>query len=149
MDVNARQTAEKITREIHIGGLIISVLRPKRSRRFVTPLGVPYEQFGLPVRGGYINCHLFAGKNYQLHGDRLWVETQVWSKTMTDGAMYLYLDLYPTQAQLTHERKVYMSPDEVPPALPPDSFRFDCYGDVQGVLVFTPRQSYMANLTKG
>lgn len=122
-----------------LGSVIVSLPQPAQVKQYVTPDGVPYEQFGLPVSGGFVHFHLFDREKCSTLGKKLLVETQIWMKTMPDGMQFLYVDLYPTDKPLTHDRKIFQRRQEVPDDLPAGSLRFDTFGHIRGSLVFVPR----------
>lgn len=100
--------------------------------------GQTYEQFGIPVKGGYINFHLFDRNKCAMHGKRLVVECEVWHKTMSGGREHMYIDLRPSDAQPTHERKVWQDGTSVPTDLPVDTQVHMCLGGTKGVIAFLP-----------
>lgn len=126
-----------IKREL-LGTCIISIPQPRVMKDLTTPDGVPYKQFGVPVAGGYINFHLFDETQCQTRGKRIWVRAEVKKKTMPDCKEFLYVDLYPTEERLTHDRKIFEHSKDVPAELPEGSMQFDTYGHIHGSLVFVP-----------
>lgn len=137
MDVDV-MPAQDIVREL-LGSVIVCVPQPALVKKYDTPDGVPYEQFDLSVTGGYVHFHLYDREKCTTLGKKLVVEAQVWVKTMPDGMQFLYVDLYPTNKPLTHDRKIFQRQQEVPAVLPEGSLRFDTFGHIRGSLVFVPR----------
>ncbi len=123
-----------------LGSVVVSLPQPTQVKHYVTPDAVPYEQFGLPVSGGFVNFHLFDRTKCLVRGKKIWVEAQVWMKTMENGTEFLYVDLHPTDKPLTHDRKIFQRQQEVPDDLPAGSLRFDTFGHIRGSLVFVPRE---------
>jgi hypothetical protein len=137
MDVDVVPTNGIVRQQL--GSVVVSVPQPAQVKKFATPDGVPYEQFDLSVSGGYIHFHLFDREKCVARGKKLWVEAQVWMKTMPDGMQFLYVDLHPTDKPLTHDRKIFQRQQEVPAVLPEGSLRFNTFGHIRGSLVFVPR----------
>ena len=94
-----REVAE---RKLLADGFIISLKLPAKMNRMVVPTtGEAYEQFGIPVRGGFLNCHLYSVASCQRRGNHIWVEAQVFEKTMEGNLRrFYYLDLRPTTITL-------------------------------------------------
>ncbi len=135
-----REVAE---RKLLADGFIISLKLPAKMNRMVVPTtGEAYEQFGIPVRGGFLNCHLYSVASCQRRGNHIWVEAQVFEKTMEGNLRrFYYLDLRPTTAEhLSHDMKIYQEATQMPATLPDGSMRFDCPDDIKGVIAFLPRQ---------
>lgn len=118
--------------------LICSLPIPKTSLHRA-PDSAPYEHFGVPVTGGYVNFHLFDRTKCVQIGKRLRVECVVWVKKMSDGRSFLNVDLHPTNQKVTHERKIWQDKQSVPANLPEDTLQFDCLGQINGVLGFIPK----------
>ncbi len=135
---------EVTDRVLLASGFIVSVKVPtKRNAMTVPTTGEAYEQFGSPVKGGYLNFHLYDGKNCQRRGERIWVSAEVYEKTMEDGKKFIYVDLRPTDApHLTYEMKVYQDESLMPEVMPEDATVFACPGEVKGVIAFLPRPPY-------
>ena len=138
-DLRSVARSSDAVERVLLGSAYISVPKPAQTKTFQTPDGVPYEQFGLPVSGGFLNFHIFDYAKCVRRGNKLWVEAKVWRKTMSDGRQFLYVDLHPTEERLTHERKLYQRPEDVPNDLPVGTIRFDTLAPINGVLVFIPR----------
>ncbi len=134
---------EVVERKLLAAGFIISLKPPAKLNRMAVPdTGEVYEQFGVPVKGGYINCHFYNVADCQRRGNHVWVEAKVFEKTMEGNLRrFYYLDLRPTTAEhLSHEMKIYQEAAQMPIALPEGSIRFDCPDDIKGVIAFLPRQ---------
>jgi len=124
------------SRELLCEGLVCSIKLPGKSKSMETPDGTPYVQFGHPVKGGWINFHVF-GKPEQ-RGNKIRVEAKVFKKTMEDGTEYLYLDLHPTDAELLGFDVKTQQVASCMPDLPEGGHSFNCYGKIKGAITFTP-----------
>jgi len=136
----APQTDEVVSRELLDEGFLCSLALPKNIVKKVLPNGVTYEQFGVPVDGGWLNFHLFDRQNCVMRGKRVWVECKMFKKEMADGRIFLYVDLLPTENRPTYDRKIWQHSSDVPTDLPAGTKTFACYGDTKGVLGFVPRE---------
>lgn len=128
-----QEPREVVSRELLGEGFHFSIKHPGKGRWMQTPNGVSYVQFGRPVVGGFVNFHIF-GKPV-MRGKRIRVEGKVFKKTLEDGSEYLYVDLYPSEAErLSHEIKVYQNVTEAPEQ---DGMTlFPCVGDIMGAVGF-------------
>jgi hypothetical protein len=131
-----------VSREL-LGTAVVSIPQPAIVKKFTTPEDEPYEQFGVPVAGGFINFHLFDRAQCQTRGKKIWVKAQIWKKTMSDGMEFLYVDLRPTEERLTHERKIFQRREDIPAALPKGSIQFNTFGHIRGSLVFIPHDPFV------
>jgi len=120
---------------------VVSVKLPQKMNKMTVPTtGVAYQQFGVPVKGGYLNFHLYDGTNCRRAGNRIWVVAQVFEKTMADGVKFIYVDLRPTTAEhLTHDMKVHQDVDMSPVHSRIEGQNFFCFGKIRGMLTFLPR----------
>ena len=143
MDMAATMsTSEVASRELLAEGIIVSIPRPMTTKTNQAPDGAPYEQFGTPVTGGFVNFHLYDGTACAKHGKKIWVEVKVFKKTMVDGREFIYFDLFPTELRPTHVRKIYAQRAEVPKDLPAETLQFETLGPIQGTIAFVPVRFY-------
>lgn len=133
----ARAVAE---RTLLKGGFIVSLKAPAKLNHKTNPHGEAYDQYGVPVKGGFLNVHIYEMASCQRSGSRLWAEAEVWQKTMEDGEQFMYLDIHPTSQRLTHELKVYYDAHQLPREIAEDVTIFRCPGTLQGIIIFTPRK---------
>lgn len=136
-----QKPGDVISRNLVSEGLIVcSIKPPKQTRKQTAPDGTPYEQFGIQVKDGWINFHLFDRENCFRRGNCLHVEVHVFQKETRDGRKFTYVDLHPAPdgVRPTHERKVFRTPFEAPEEFPADTRTFETAGEVNGLLAFIP-----------
>jgi len=129
--------SQVVTRNL-LAQMTISIPRPKVTTARFNPEGVSYEHFGIPVAGGFINHFLYQGTKCTGTGKQIWVQADVWTKTLSDGRIYLYVDIKPASERITHVRKIYQHVADIPADLPAQTLRFDTSDPIRGSLIFIP-----------
>ncbi len=102
------QKATVASREIlHDGikfGTVIEVAVPKEAKRKTFPGGAEgentYLHFMQNVKDGMVNLHVRSSD--ELQGQTIRAHIQVVQKVMSDGREFVYIDIFPTDAPVTH-----------------------------------------------
>lgn len=116
-------------------GIRVRYTVPVDARESAVPDGRNYIHICRPVCGGVINYHLYT--NEDLRGQRITVSVEVWRKRLSDGRVFVYLDMYPTSAPTNYKLKVYARVSDIPGKY--QALRtFGNIGDIKGCLVFVP-----------
>lgn len=112
------QRATVVSREIiHDGieqGIVIEIAVPKKAKRRTFPNGEEgensYLHFPFHIKGGMMNLHVRC--NDELQGQTIRAMVQVVRKEMSDGREFVYVDLFPVDAPLTHCWHIFASDQE-------------------------------------
>ncbi len=102
---------------IHDGielGTVIEIAVSKKAKRHTFPGGVEgensYLHFMYNTKGGLINLHVRSSD--ELQGQTIRAHFQVVKKVMSDGREFVYIDLFPTDAPVTHWWQIFGSDKE-------------------------------------
>ncbi len=75
---------------------------------------IEYLQFGMMVKGGFVNVHVRANKPKQFASKNVVARAELRQKNSKDGRSFLYIDLFPTTEAPTHQIKVVGEAPKMP-----------------------------------
>ena len=94
---------------------------------------LPFLKFARSIKGGMIN--FFVHDNLKCHEQKIRAEVQVWRKEHEDGRTFLYVDLLPTKAAVTHRLVVVSTMPGMQSVWPKGSMLFETPTPLYGAIV--------------